>query len=228
MDLALFRRIVFAAAVAGLLAGVLLTLVQQLQVVPIILEAETYEVAEAAAPAAHDHTDGIAHDEEWAPADGWQRTLFTAGGNVLMAIGFGLLLGAAYTLRGQAVSVRQGLLWGLGGFAVFFLAPSLGLPPELPGAWAAPLADRQAWWLLTVACSGAGLASLVFGHAWWLRLLGIVLLLLPHLLGAPHLPVRGGTAPAALEPAFIAATAIANGVFWLALGALTAGFLRRG
>ena len=32
-----------------------------------------------------------------------------------------------------AIGWRQGLLWGLAGFAVFTLAPSLGLPPELPG-----------------------------------------------------------------------------------------------
>ena len=42
----MFRRIVFSAVAAGLLAGILLTAVQRLQVVPVILEAETYEVAD--------------------------------------------------------------------------------------------------------------------------------------------------------------------------------------
>ena len=54
-----FRTIVFAAALAGLLAGLLLTVVQQLGTVPLILQAEVYEQrprpAAATAMAGHDH-----------------------------------------------------------------------------------------------------------------------------------------------------------------------------
>jgi len=46
--MALFRNIVFAAALAGLIAGVFVTVVHKIGTVPIILKAETYErVAEA-------------------------------------------------------------------------------------------------------------------------------------------------------------------------------------
>src|SRR3546814_13405119 len=47
------------------------------------------------------------------------------------------------TLTGRQTGWRQGLLCGLVGFAVFTLAPGLGLRPEIPGTEAAPLADRD-------------------------------------------------------------------------------------
>ena len=40
-----------------------------------------------------------------------------------------------------SLSWRQGLFWGFAGFAVFTLAPGLGLPPELP-AMPPPISRR--------------------------------------------------------------------------------------
>ena len=47
-------------------------------------------------------------------------------------------------------------------FAAFGLAPALGLPPELPGAFAASLRERQLWWLLAASGAAAGLLLLAF------------------------------------------------------------------
>ena len=153
----MFKRIVFSACLAGLLAGLVLTAIQQIQVIPIILEAETYETSVPTPEAnIHQHEDDAHHhhdSEAWGPEDGWQRTLFTAFANVLVAIGFALLLAAAFSLR-PSFRWQQGLLWGLAGYLVFFVLPSLGLHPEIPGTVSAELSHRQAWWLLTVACSG--------------------------------------------------------------------------
>ena len=67
----MFSRIVFSAALAGLLAGVLWTGLQQAWSVPLILEAETYETAATIEPAAGAADGHAAHDDEaWAPADG--------------------------------------------------------------------------------------------------------------------------------------------------------------
>ena len=217
----MFRRIVFSAVAAGLLAGILLTAVQQLQVVPVILEAETYEVADpgAATGTTHAHADGSSHEHDaWSPKDGLERTLWTGVANVGMGIGFALLLAAAFSLRGN-VSWRQGLLWGLGGYAAFFALPAFGLPPELPGTESAALQGRQAWWLVTVTLSATGIAllGLARGRAW--KAAGAVLLALPHLIGAPHPETHSALAPPELLRTFIVATAIANAVFWSALGA---------
>ena len=214
----MFRRIVFSAVVAGLGAGILLTAVQQFQVVPIILQAETYEVAEPES-SAHTHADGSSHEHDgWSPSDGLERTFWTGVANVGMGIGFALLLAAAFSLRAN-VSWRQGLLWGLGGYAAFFVLPAIGLPPELPGTEAAALHDRQAWWLVTVTLSATGIALLGLARGWTWKVAGAVLITMPHLIGAPHPETHAALAPPELLQTFIVATAITNAVFWAVLGA---------
>ena len=83
----------------------------------------------------------------WAPADGMERTTYSFLANIVTGIGFALLLVAVSELAGGILSWRQGVLWGLAGFAVFTLAPGLGLPPELPAMPAADLGARQFWWV---------------------------------------------------------------------------------
>lgn len=226
----MFRRIVFSACLAGLVAGLVLTAVQMVRVTPIISEAETYETASPQTGHTHSHDayththDGVTHAHShaaWAPADGMERTFWTASSNTLSAIGFALVLAAIYSLRGR-VTWWQGVLWGAAGFAVFFVAPAVGLSPEIPGAMAAELSQRQAWWLLTVLCSGGGLALAVLNRVWGWKLLGVALLLVPHIIGAPQPELHGGSAPQALAEAFVGAATLANGVFWVVLGVATA------
>lgn len=221
-------RIFIAAILAGVIGGVFLTGIQQFAVVPMILEAETYETASPSGDG-HSHSHGHSHDhgaahgegEAWAPEDGLERTFYTLLANILTSVGFALLLVACYALRG-GVDWRQGVLWGLGGFAAFILAPGLGLPPELPGAAAAELGARQVWWLATVVLTGGGLAMLALSRRLPLRGAGVVLIALPHIIGAPQPEAHGGLAPAELEEAFIYANFVTNAVFWAVLGALTA------
>lgn len=218
MTARLVSRIFLAAILAGALAGAFLTGIQQFAVVPMILEAETYETA---APAGHDHASATHDEDAWAPEDGLERTAYTLLANVLAAVGFGLLLTAGYALRG-GVDWRRGILWGLGGFAAFNLAPGLGLPPELPGAAAAGLAERQLWWIATVVLTGSGLATIAFAKRLPFKALGAVLIVLPHVIGAPQPDAHAGLAPADLEQAFVQATFLTNGIFWVVLGAASA------
>lgn len=213
----MFRRTVFSAALAGLLGGLLVSGLQAVRVVPLILEAESYERA-ARTPV----PPGGAGEEEGAPS----RTALTVLANVLTATGFALLLAAGFALRGGA-DARRGLLWGIGGFAAFSLAPALGLPPELPGDLAAPLAARQAWWWAAAGGTAAGLALIAFkpGAPW--KLLGALLIALPHLAGAPQPPVHGGAAPEALRRAFALAALLTSALFWAALGGLAGFFFKR-
>ncbi len=226
----MLKRIAQTAGFAGLLAALLLTLLQSLWVTPLILEAETYESAEPVAE--HSHATGAAahehqHDEDtWAPQDGAQRTLFTGLSNLVVAVGFALMLAGLYSLRAPG-RTWQGLLWGLAGFATFSLAPAIGLPPELPGTAAADLTLRQYWWVGTTASTAAGLALLAFGGQWWLRILGLLLLPLPYLIGAPQPKVHESLAPAALSQHFIYASLLANALFWVALGLISAWLFNR-
>ncbi|MEB0136840.1 CbtA family protein [Actimicrobium sp. CCC2.4] len=167
-----------------------------------------------------------AESTQWQPADGFERLFYTTLANVSLAVGFALLLGSVLYLRGSKTNWRAGLAWGLAGYVVFYVAPSIGLPPELPGADAAPLAARQFWWVLTVASVAAGLALLRFGPL-PLKLAGALFLVLPYLVGAPHLSTTTGDVLSHLTQPFVLATALANGVFWLMLGALTAAFYKK-
>jgi cobalt transporter subunit CbtA len=215
-NLTTFRELLAAALWTGLLAGLLLTAIQQIQVIPTLLQAEVYE-EQAAAIAKPDNS----HEQhEWQPENGWERTAFTTAANISLGVGFALLIGAVMCTRGRPGNWRIGLLWGLAGYLTFFVAPSLGLPPEVPGTTAAKLTDRQSWWLITVLDTGFGLSLLAFAKTRTNQFFGAVLLVSPHLIGAPQPEVHGSAAPAELAQSFLTATAIANAVFWLAIGGL--------
>ncbi|MGO4704615.1 CbtA family protein [Microvirga sp. 2MCAF38] len=236
--MSLFRNIVFVSALVGLLTGLALTGMQYASTVPLILKAETFESAEPpkphehAATPAHDHGVGAAqahsheHDEEgWAPADGFERSAFTALANIVTAIGFAILLVTASEFAGGLKGWRQGVFWGLAGFVVFTLAPGLGLPPELPAMPAAELNIRQAWWLGTALATGIGLALLVFKKSLFFAILGVVLIVAPHIIGAPKPDSFETAIPEALHHDFVVAAVIMSLIFWALLGGL-AGYFR--
>lgn len=224
----LFRNVVFTAALAGLLAGLVLAALQTFTTVPLILEAERYETLGAAD---HDHSHshgaeaGHAHDHAWAPQDGFERGAFTAAANIVAGIGLGLVLVAVSEVFGGVASWRQGFLWGLAGFAAFSLAPGLGLPPELPGMPAAALGARQAWWIFAVLATGVGLALIAFRRSVVWVLAGLALIAMPHLIGAPQPVSHESPVPAELHRQFVLAVMLSSLAFWLVLGA-GAGALR--
>lgn len=225
----LFRNVVLVAAIAGLFAGVVLGIMQAYATVPLILQAEVYENAagghhheQAAAPAeGGDQAAAPAEEEDegWAPADGFERYSFSIGANILSGLGFGLILVAFSELAGGIANWRQGLFWGLAGFAVFTLAPGLGLPPELPAMPAADLVPRQVWWVATVVATAAGLALIAFRRSLPLALLAVALIVAPHLVGAPQPDSFETPIPEGLHHQFVVAVTLTNLVFWVLLGA---------
>jgi cobalt transporter subunit CbtA len=229
-----FRNIVLLAAIVGVIAGIGMTAAQQLTTVPLILKAEVYEQAEEAkAPPAHTHESeaATAHEHEhgggWAPQDGFERTAFTLAANVLTGIGFALLLIAVSELAGGILNWRQGVFWGLAAFAVFTLAPGLGLPPELPAMPAAELGARQAWWVATALCTAGGLALLVYGRSVLAVIAGVALLVAPHIAGAPQPLSHDSPIPETLHHSFVVAVVMTTLVFFMLLGGLTGYFRRR-
>jgi len=247
----IFYRLVLAAMMVGAVSGLLYTAVQHIQVIPIIQVAETYEdnpggpAAAAPAvpqqePAAHSHH---AHDDAstWEPAEGLERTTFTWLTNTLTAIGLAMVLVALMVATRRAGSLsnmtwQQGLAWGLAGYATFFVAPALGLPPEIPGTASPALEDRQIWWIFAVGFTAAGLLGAAFLKSPW-RWASLLLLVVPHLVGAPHLDPGDShfpTHPPAIAAEltkltwqFVGATALANAALWVTLGLTSAWALRR-
>lgn len=229
----MLTRLFTAALIAGLIAGIANAALQHFTTTPLILHAETFEGGDhqhgeqtaasnetATAPAAG----AEAEAEPWGPEDGIERLGFTTLSAVATGFGYALVLLAAMLLGATRISARSGLAWGLAGFAAIGLAPALGLPPELPGSAAADLGARQAWWFGTALLTAAGL---------WLALkvstpltiaLGLVLLVAPHIAGAPHPEGFSSPVPGELSGHFAAASLVVHAVTWALVGAV-AGFL---
>jgi len=254
----MLQRIFASALGAGVAVGLIVAVLQHVALVPLILEAEKYE--DGRLTVQHKHAQALpadigaqvaialpavigsaqAHDDHPAAAampeeDSAWRAVFTFIATTATAVGFALLLVGAYALSGRQVDTREGLLWGMTGFAAFALAPAFGLPPELPGSVAAELTLRQVWWVATMAATVTGIGLLVFmprallPRAWAIAL-AVVLLVAPHLIGAPHPHDGAGLVPPELAATFAARSLGVNAVLWgllgLATGALYARFGR--
>lgn len=237
-----FRRLVFAAVAAGSIAGSFVAVAHHFGTATVIARAEVYEraagrqdgeatksdvgsasstTAVASAMPGMDHGSFV---PEWQPSDGIERSLYTALADIMTAVAFSLLLVAAFELRGGPTGWRDGLVWGLAGFAAFTLVPGLGLPADLPGTASAPLFARQVWWASTAAATAGGLALLFLQRRPLLILAGVVLLVAPHLYGAPQPAAYRSAAPEALAHGFVVMATLTSFVFWAALGALSAYF----
>ena len=217
----MIARIIIAAALAGLIAGLVVAVIQHVRVTPLIAAAEQYEQAEAATATT---TETHQHQAAWAPRDGMERTLYTLAADIVAGVGFALLLAAASLLSGLPLTLSNGAMWGLAGFAAFTLAPSAGLPPELPGMAVADLAARQMWWWLTVAMTAIAILTAVRFARPWAWGVALVLAALPHVIGAPQPASHETAVPAALASSYAANAIAAQGIFWVVLG-LALGYL---
>lgn len=212
--MALFQRLIWGALAVALLLGSLQTALQQWQAVPIILAAETFEAQKAAPVAAvgHDHVhDDHDHAHEhteagndWAPADGLERTTWTWVANLLHVFSLALLMFAVMGLwvwrRGATPApLRLAFVVAAAGWLSLHLWPSLGLPAEVPGMDAASLGSRQGWWLLAAGCAALACASAAWLRTRWRWLAAAAWLAVPFVWGAPQFagdPAAGFSADA--------------------------------
>lgn len=204
----MLRCILVSGLTAGVVAGLSVSLIQKARVVPLIYAAEVYEA--------------VSKGGTFAEA-GLLRVAGTVGSNVLVGVGFGLLLTAAFAIYGQNINTRRGFCWGLASFAVFFMAPSLSLQPTVPGMEAGQVGPRQVWWLFTTMATMAGLGAIVFSARIWLRATGALLITVPHII-APPSPHRVDVVPQDLVAKFGASSLATAALFCVVLGA-TAGFI---
>lgn len=224
-------RLFTSALFAGLAAGLIAVLLQFWLVTPVLLEGEDYETG------AKTHFAGVlmVDDAEEAPKEDasevveeeadsmFARHATTFFVNLIVFTGFGLIMVAGFGLAshfGIAVNLRSGIIWGLAGFIAVQLAPAAGLPPELPGTPADDVVLRQYWWFTTVAATTIGLAFLAFGNSLLFAALGAVMILTPHVIGAPHLGFHAGIAPPELSALFVARSLAVSAAAWAVLGAV--------
>lgn len=224
-------RVILAVLLAGIAAGLVMGVIQHVRLTPLILEAEAFE--RAGNPAGHSHgattadagqpeADGHDHDhgEGWAPENGWQRTLATTVTAAMTGAGFGAILAALSLLSGIPITRRNGVIWGLCGFLAVTLAPAAGLPPELPGMPSADLFARQVWWVSTIALTAAGIYLIATQPRPWAWAVAALLILAPHVIGAPVAPHGESAVPAELIARYVANSIAANAVLWSLIGFL--------
>lgn len=221
-------RVILAALLAGIAAGLFYGAIQHVRLTPLILEAEKYE--NAGDGHTHDHAAAMtttttaeapapaAEEEAWAPQDGAERTFYTFLASIVAGAGFAALLAGVSLLSGVRITPRNGVLWGLAGFLAVHLAPAAGLAPELPGMPAADLVARQAWWIGTIVATGAAIWLFTQRTEMWAKVLAVILVALPHIIGAPQAPSHESGVPAGLSAEFAANTLAAAALLWLAIG----------
>jgi len=215
-------RIFATAFAAGLFAAALISVIEVFTTTPLIVQAERYESASTAivmqqpmAPADGGHV----HDAEaWSPDNGMERFLYTLLANAVTGIAFSLVLVVGLTVGARKADLTKGLLIALVGFTAFTLSPVLGLPPELPGMPVADLQLRQLWWASTIALTLGALGCLFVAEAKSMKVLGVVLLIAPHVWGAPHAVTHDSLVPATLASQFAATSIVINALFWMLLG----------
>ncbi|EBU7498180.1 cobalt transporter, partial [Salmonella enterica subsp. enterica serovar Typhi] len=136
----------------------------------------------------------------------------------LTGIGFALLLVVVSEFAGGIQGWRQGVLWGLAGYAVVVLAPGLGLPPELPAMPAGDLFARQVWWIGTALATGVGLWLIAFKATPALSILGLALIVVPHIIGAPQPADYASPIPEGLHHDYVVMVMVTTFLFWTLLG----------
>lgn len=221
----MFAKIGTSALFAGFAAGLIAAVLQLVFVQPVLLHAELYEGGDLV------HFGGTLNAVEQdlpgfdAMRDGLS-VLFTA----LIYTGYAFMLVGAMALandRGHAVTARNGIIWGIAGYIAFHFAPAVSLPPELPGVAAADVVDRQIWWFGTVISAAIAMALIGFGSGWAAWGVAAVLLLAPHVIGAPQPEYFAGPVPPELGGEF-AGRALGVGLAsWAILGCFAGFFWSR-
>lgn len=158
------------------------------------------------------------HEGGWKPENGLQRTAFTTLVTVGTAISFAFLLIGAMLATGANITLQSALTYSTAAFFAFGLAPAAGIAPELPGSASAALQARQIWWIGTVLASAGGLWLVLRPRSGWYALIGVALLLAPHVIGAPHPVQLESKVPAEIAARFTGLSIVLQGVLWLAVG----------
>lgn len=221
----MFTRILTSALFAGAAAGLIASLLQLYFVQPVLLHAELYESGVLVhfggqSVSAHQDVGGFE------PLRDGLSIVFT----IAVYCGYALILVAAMALatqRGAVVTARQGIVWGIAGFFVVHFAPGFTLAPEVPGVAAADVYARQVWWFATVACAGVAVWLIAFGRSWFAWGVAAMLLLAPHVVGAPEPEQFTGPVPTELGALFASRAFGVGLAAWVLVGLFAGHFWHR-
>lgn len=221
----MFTRILTSALFAGAAAGLIAAVLQLVFVQPVLLHAELYESGELV----HFGGQTVSARQEVGGFDALRDGL-----SVLFAMltysGYALILVAAMAVaeaRGSVISARTGIVWGIAGFLIAHFAPGFSLAPEVPGVAAADVGARQVWWWSTVVTAAAAVWLIAFGRNWIAWGVAALLLLAPHVVGAPEPDSFTGPVPTELGALFASRAFGVGLAAWILVGCLAGFFWQR-
>ncbi len=222
----MFYRILVSGLFAGAIGGFIAGLLQWLFVQPVLLHSELYETGILK------HFGALANSAQ-PDLDKLQpiRDILSILFSMIIYIGYAILLISAMTISqlksNTIISFHQGIIWGILGYIIVHLAPATSLPPEVPGVAAADLQSRQIWWFMTIFFTASGIWLIAFNSKMLPFIIGIILILAPHIFGAPEPASFTGPAPTEIGALF-ASRALGIGLIsWAVLGGLSAIFLHK-
>lgn len=221
----MLTRLLVSGLFAGAAAGLIAALLQLIFVQPVLLHAELYESGELV----HFGTEAVSAQQELGGIDPLRdglSVIFT----MLTYTGYAFILLAGMAIaemRGAVITGRNGLLWGVAGFVAFHFAPGFSLAPEVPGVAAADVFALQIWWWATVLTAGAGLWLIAFGRNWMAWGAAAMLLLAPHVIGAPEPDTFTGPVPTEIGAMFASRAFGVGMAAWLLLGCFAGFFWQR-
>jgi cobalt transporter subunit CbtA len=190
-------KIILSTIIAGLLAGLVLAILLYVRLEPLIQAAETFEVG----------------------GEPTVRNLLTRFAPPLLAgAGFAILMLGISMLTNIPITKQNGLIWGICGFITVSLAPSVGLPPQLPGMPTIDLYTRQIWWGSTVLLTCAAIYLWVKAKSYGWQIAAIVVALAPQFFAPTNNAKTEGNLPANLAANFVSSSLGANLIMWLAIG----------
>ena len=115
------------------------------------------------------------------------------------------------------ITTQNSFVWGVFGFIAVALAPSVGMPPELPGMPAADLYTRQIWWVVTILATSTALYMWLFAKNYWWQLSAFIIAIAPQLFAPINAAKSESNLPASLAAEFASSSLAANLVMWLAI-----------
>lgn len=209
-------RILVSAMFAGVATGLIAALLQLIFVQPVLLHAELYESGELV----HFGSAAVSANPELPVFDALRdgMSILFAG---LVYTGYALIMvGLMSTAEqnGHEITPKNGMFWGLAGFIAFHFAPGMSLAPEVPGVASADLGLRQIWWFSTVISAGLAMWLLAFGKSSIAYGIAAVLLMAPHVIGAPMPSTFTGPVPTEIGSLFAARAFGVGMASWTILG----------
>ena len=224
MFMRLLTSAIFAGALAGLVGGVL----QLFFVQPVLLLAELYESGQLV----HFGAEPVATSIAFAGFD-MARDLWSLAFSILIYCGYGLMLVVLIGVASERSLIpshpgfRHGIIWGIAGFIALQLSPSFGLAPEVPGVASADLESRQIWWFATTLATSLACWIFAFAQSRLVLGVGVVLLLAPHVIGAPEVDHLRGPVPPEVAAHFASRMLGVGLVAWVVLGGTASYFFSR-